>query len=216
MGPQSVFFDVDGVLIDSVDIKGECFVSVFSDFPAMKEAVRSWHKENGGVNREDKIRAISREVIEIDETPDEIMARIKRYESLVVTRVTLAREIPGASLALKKLTGKIPLFATSATPQEELLQILVARGVDHCFTEIFGWPMTKKTAVTSVLEKYSLNPLGSVLIGDSIQDFESAQATGVRFILVTGETGHRICKADAYITDLTTLLPALKQVACIE
>jgi phosphoglycolate phosphatase-like HAD superfamily hydrolase len=213
VGPGALFFDVDGVLIDSVDIKGDCFVEVFSDYPAMKQQVRSWHEENGGVNREDKIRAISREVIEVEENPDQLSRRVKRYANLVVTRVILAPEIPGASLALTRLKGKIPLFATSATPQVELKRILVAREVDNYFTEIFGWPVTKKAAIDCVMEKYSFYPDASVLIGDSIQDFESAQSAGVRFVLVTGQTDNRICEADAYIKDLTTLPTALEHLA---
>ena len=209
---QAVFFDVDGVLIDSVDIKGDCFVRVFSDFPDKSVQIRDWHERNGGVNREGKIRSITKEVMGKYVSDAEIAKRVKEYESLVVNRVTLAPEIPGAGLALIRLKGKIPLFATSATPQDELKRILTARGDEHFFSEIFGWPMTKKAAITSVLEKYSLNPLESVLIGDSIQDFEAARAAGVRFILVTGQSNHQICDADASIKDLTKLLPALAQV----
>jgi len=106
----------------------------------------------------------------------------------------------------------VPLFATSATPQNELKRILTARGDEYFFSEIFGWPITKETAIKSVLEKYSLNPRESVLIGDSAHDFEAARAAGVRFIHVTGKTNHQICDADAAVTDLTKLLTALAQV----
>jgi len=211
-GLQAVFFDVDGVLIDSVAIKGDCFVLAFSDFPDEGDEIRHWHEMNGGVNREDKIRAITKEVLGEIESDDEIAKRVKAYENLVVNRVTLAPEIPGAGLALKALKGETPMFAASATPQDELKRILAARGDEHFFSEIFGWPTTKKAAISSVLEKYSLNPLESVLIGDSIQDFEAAKAEGVRFILVTGQSNHQICDADASIKDLTNLLPALAQV----
>jgi phosphoglycolate phosphatase-like HAD superfamily hydrolase len=208
----AVFFDVDGVLIDSVDIKGDCFVRVFSDFPDKSVQIRDFHEKNGGVNREDKIRAITKEVIGKYVSDAEVDKRVKEYESLVVNQVILAPEIPGAGLALTKLKGRMPLFATSATPQDELERILSARGDEHFFSEIFGWPLTKKAAITSVLEKYSLNSLESVLIGDSIQDFEAARAAGVRFILVTGQSNHQVCEADAFIRDLTELLPALAQV----
>lgn len=209
---QAIFFDVDGVLIDSVDIKGDCFVRVFSDFPDKRVQIRDWHERNGGVNREDKIRSITKEVIGKYVSDVEIAKRVKEYENLVVSQVILAPEIPGAGLALRRLKGKVPLFATSATPQDELKRILIARGDEHFFSEIFGWPTTKKTAITSVLEKYSLSPLESVLIGDSAQDFEAARAAGVRFILVTGQSNRQICDADASVKDLTKLLPALAQV----
>jgi phosphoglycolate phosphatase-like HAD superfamily hydrolase len=212
-GLQAVFFDVDGVLIDSVDIKGDCFVRAFSDFPDKGDQIRRWHEINGGVNREDKIRAITKEVLGKIESDDGIAKRVKDYENLVVNRVTLAPEIPGAGVALKALKGKTPIFASSATPQDELNRILTARGDAHFFTEIFGWPVTKKVAIRYVLEQYSLDPAKSVLVGDSIQDFEAAKGAGVSFILVTGKNIHPICDADRVINDLTTLLPALAQIA---
>lgn len=211
-GLQAVFFDVDGVLIDSVDIKGECFVRAFSDFADKGEQIRRWHKMNGGVNREVKIRAILKEVLGKIASEDEIARKVKEYEKLVVNRVTLAPEIPGASVALNALKGETLMFATSATPQDELNRILTARGDSHFFSDIFGWPLTKKAAIMRVLEQYSLDPTKSALIGDSLEDFEAAKGAGVKFILVSREISQPECDADAVIKDLTTLLPALLQV----
>jgi phosphoglycolate phosphatase len=215
-GLKAVFFDVDGVLIDSVAIKGDCFVLAFSDFPDKGDQIRHWHEMNGGVNREDKIRAIIKEVLGLYEPDRGIAKRVEEYGKLVANRVISAPEIPGARVALTALEGETPLFAASATPCDELNRILTARGDAHFFTEIFGWPVTKKVAITSVLEQYSIDPAKSVLIGDSIQDFEAAKSTGIRFILVSGKNGHSFCDADAVIEDLTTLLPALAQVAGTE
>ena len=212
MAPQVIFFDVDGVLIDSVDLKGDCFVRVFSDFPEDSAKVRDWHEKNGGVNREDKIRSIIKEVMGRNAPETEIASRVKEYENLVVNQVVMAPEIPGAGLALQKLKGKVPLVATSATPQHELERILTARGLEQFFWEIFGWPTAKESAIKFVLEKYSLDPLESVLIGDSVQDFEAARAVGVRFIHVTWKSNREICDADAAVYDLSSLLSALAQV----
>lgn len=209
---QAVFFDVDGVLIDSLDVKGDCFARVFNDFPEKSLQIRDWHLKNGGLNRIDKIRAIAKDVIGISSSDREVEDRAEEFSKLVVNQVKVAPEIPGAGHALSQLQGRALLFAASATPQDELRRILSARGDEHFFAEIFGWPISKKTAITTMLGKHSLSPSSTVLVGDSIQDYESAQDAGVRFIYVMGHTNHRPCPADAYIKNLTSLLPALEQV----
>ena len=212
MFPRGIFFDVDGVLIDSVSIKGQCFVKVFADHPEKAEQVRAWHEKYGGVNRVDKIRSISLEVLGIQETNEQIARRVLHYEWLVMKQVTDAPDICGARATLENLRNKELLFAASATPDGELREILHSRGIDHYFEEIFGWPITKTEALSSTLTKFALHPLNCVLIGDSRQDKEAATATGVKFILVTGEISHRVCEADAYVKDLTNLSCVIEHV----
>ena len=57
-----VIFDLDGVLIDSVELKGQVFAEVFSDFPSETERILALHRANGGVSRARKIKLIYREL----------------------------------------------------------------------------------------------------------------------------------------------------------
>jgi len=57
MNWQAVFFDFDGVILDSVDVKTDAFVAIFRGYgPKIREDVVKYHHENGGVSRMEKFK----------------------------------------------------------------------------------------------------------------------------------------------------------------
>lgn len=180
--PAAVFLDVDGVLIDSVDVKGDVFVEIFADFPNSAEQVHAFHRAHGGLTREKKIRQILELLSNASPSEPEVSVRVSHFAALVVERVIQAPEIPGTHTFLQEWSNRSPLHAVSATPDEELQRILVARGLTPFFRNVRGWPPKKSELISQEISSGGFDPSQCILVGDSDEDYQAAKRASVRFI----------------------------------
>jgi HAD superfamily hydrolase (TIGR01549 family) len=210
--PQAIFFDVDGVLIDSLDIKGEAFARAFGEFPERHAEIVAIHLVHGGVTRSEKLELIFRTVFGRAPTTDELDARVEVFAATVVDAVIAAPEIRGASQALAQWSACAPLHAVSATPTEELAHILEQRGLTDFFTSVSGWPPRKPEAVRVLLVEHGYEPSRCILVGDSREDLEAAKSAGVRFVQVCRSVEMDFAESDRVIRDLIGLSDAIESV----
>lgn len=182
------FFDFDGVLLDSVGVKTEAFVTLFEPYGTkVLEQLLEHHRLNGGISRVDKIEYAHANFIGKPLTPDELKAWGKRYSDMVVDRVIQVPWIPGAQEFVEEMTGKCLMFVISGTPEIELKQVMEARGIDRYFTEILGSPIRKPQHIRYLLKKYELHPEQCVFVGDALTDYHAAKETGLHFVGVQGD-----------------------------
>jgi phosphoglycolate phosphatase-like HAD superfamily hydrolase len=185
--PDAVFFDVDGVLLDTVRAKGDAFADAFECSPGGRGLVMGLHMSNGGVPREPKVMMIFEALHGRSATSDEVSALVDRFAELAIERVLAASEIPGASSALAELSRHVPLHAVSATPFRELVRIFEARGWAGYFRSIHGIPPTKTLTVSNLLGEHGYEAAKCFMIGDSSQDRDAARANAVPFIFVCND-----------------------------
>lgn len=203
--PDAIFFDVDGVLIDSMDIKGEAFATAFADRPDLHDAIVALHHAHGGVTRTAKIALISRSLLGVDPTSAELEARVAAFREAVVTQVVAAPEIAGAAEAVARWSARTQLHAVSATPADELQQIFDLRGMTAWFTTVQGWPPAKADSVDATITARGLDRARCILVGDSREDHAAAQATRIRFIQVRSAGVPEFGSGIESIPDLTEL-----------
>jgi beta-phosphoglucomutase-like phosphatase (HAD superfamily) len=127
--PEAIFFDVDGVLIDSLAIKGDAFSRAFSDYPEARDRIIAFHLSNGGVNRSEKIARLFRLIVGREPSAQEVAVRMGQFSDSVFEGVVAAPEIRGAHAALEEWSERVPLHAVSATPTDELRRILDKRNI---------------------------------------------------------------------------------------
>ena len=203
---HAVFFDVDGVLIDSMPAKGEAFAEALAPFGASPDEVKASHFQHGGMHRSEKIRVLLKQSLERDPTLEEVDEAIRRFEALVTRKVLECSEIQGASTSLAHLSTKSDLFAISATPTDELSLILSARGWIPYFRGIYGFPSRKSEVMRQLILTNGYEAMQCVMIGDSTSDRESAAAASVPFILVHSSPAASPWPSDvASMTDLSQL-----------
>ena len=54
---RAIIFDFDGVIVDSVDVKGLAFAEIYSKYGGgIAEKVLSHHRSNGGMSRKVKFK----------------------------------------------------------------------------------------------------------------------------------------------------------------
>lgn len=181
---DAVFFDFDGVIADSVDVKTYAFAELFKEYgPEIKDKVIEYHIQNGGMARYEKFRYYYKNLLRKDITDNELKKLGKRFSELVVEKVISSKYINGAIETLKNLfKNKIPLFIISGTPQDEIEYIVKKRSLSDYFTEVHGSPRKKAAIIKEILDRHKYHPSKCLFIGDSMSDYNAAKETGTQFI----------------------------------
>jgi HAD superfamily hydrolase (TIGR01549 family) len=186
--PEALFFDFDGVLVDSARTKTQGFVSLFKNYDKgiIDDIVRH-HRRNGGISRLEKIRHAHARIIGKPLSEKEVDLWAQTYSGLVVQEVIGAPWIPGAKAFLDTCPEDVKIFVISGTPEPELTHVIQERGMTPYFDEILGSPVKKPDHIRMLLKKYQLNPGHCIFIGDALTDYHAARETGLGFIGIRGE-----------------------------
>jgi beta-phosphoglucomutase-like phosphatase (HAD superfamily) len=186
---EAFFFDFDGVLADSVEVKTRAFARLFeSHGPEVVARVIAHHRHHGGMTRVDKFRHYYHEYLGKSLSNDEMIDLCQRFSELVVDEVVAAPEINGAEEFLQRWCRRLACFVISATPDEEIKEIVNRRGMEQYFKEVLGAPVDKRKNLEILLAKYNLNPSRCFFFGDAESDYLAAAICGVEFFgIVPGE-----------------------------
>jgi phosphoglycolate phosphatase-like HAD superfamily hydrolase len=178
-----LFWDFDGVIKESVDIKTRAYVALFEPFGASLAArVREHHGRNGGMSRLEKI-PLYLAWAGMDVTDEKVRRYCASFSAAVQERVIGCAWVPGAREYLAENYARQRFVLISATPEEEMKSIVEALGMTEWFREVHGAPQAKGTAVVSALQRFACPAQEALLIGDSAADYEAARSSGVQFLL---------------------------------
>ena len=180
---QNIFFDFDGVIKDTVGIKGEAFFRLFFPFgSSCAEKVREHHLRNGGMTRFEKFPIYFRWA-GVTCSDDLVRQYSDEFSSIVIDKVISSPWVPGIEKYLKENFTRQNFFLITATPASEIAYIASMLDITKYFREIRGAPIDKTEAVRKILVDWNLNKKHSVLVGDSTTDIEAAVENNVRPIL---------------------------------
>ncbi len=180
---ELVFWDFDGVIKDSVDVKGQAFFELFQPFgDDIAKRVQDHHAANGGMSRFEKIPIYLRWASE-DSCSTQIDSYCDMFSQLVLQRVIDSPWVSGVETFLHCNPYSQVFVLVSATPLGELKQILKGLQIEVCFEEIFGAPTSKSDALSMVIVSRGLDPKACLMIGDAREDLAAARANSVDFLL---------------------------------
>jgi phosphoglycolate phosphatase-like HAD superfamily hydrolase len=183
-----IFWDFDGVIKESVDIKTIAFLELFSDLDdGIKRKIKNHHLENGGISRFEKI-PIYLKYANIPFDVKILQDYYERFHKIVIEKVVNSEWVPGVLQVLN--SGLFINVLISATPIDELIEILDRTNIKHFFAKIYGAPTTKTNAIKDYFSKYDGSKLESIFIGDSLVDKIAADQCQVKFILRKHEFTH--------------------------
>ena len=183
---DAIFFDWDGVITDSVNVKTDAFCEMFRQYgETVQHKVMSHHLKNGGMSRYEKFKFYYREYLgeEIDDR--KLQELVQQFSSLVKEKVICAPFVQGAVETIQSEAKKgTKLFVVSGTPTGEMKDIVRARRLENFFTDVGGSPSKKEEWVRFFCGKYALDAEKCLFIGDAMADFHAAAVCGTHFIAV--------------------------------
>ena len=203
---MNFIFDLDGTLVDSM--------------PGIASALAEAFHSIGRILPKANLRAaigppISIIARRVDPSLTELQALAieQAYRPLYDEHHWLLTTLfPGVASALHTLNRRgHALFLLTNKPRIPTVRILEHLGLSQLFTDCYTRdrvtpPFASKTLMLEALiTQHSLDPAASILVGDTAEDAEAAQANRVSFIFVT--YGYGLCPSAANaISDFSALL----------
>jgi HAD superfamily hydrolase (TIGR01549 family) len=188
---EAVFWDFDGVILDSVNVKTEAFAQIFHKYGLeVERAVVDYHLKHAGISRYEKFRYYYEEILEIPITEDVLTKLGNEFSQLVLQKVIDSPFMPGALESLQALKAdKVPSYIVSGTPEEEMNHIVDTKSLRTFFNEVHGAPRKKTDIVCEILQQKHYTPDQCLFIGDAMTDYEAAKKNDLLFIGIV-QHGH--------------------------
>lgn len=205
--PQIIFFDFDGVLVESVEIKNCAFRKLYAEHgEGVVEKVLAHHAEHGGISRVEKIRHCHWAFLGINLTHQDLTALADRFADDVEELVTACPTVEGTMEMLAAVRKERRLYIVSGTPEDELQRIVARRGMTAYFDGVFGSPRLKEEIVETVLAHHGVEPGDTLFVGDAMTDYRAARNKGVPFVgRVAASWSNPFPSGTAVISDMTGL-----------
>ena len=179
-----IFFDFDGVIVDSVEAKISAFGELYSGFgPDIRRKVEAYQRAVPGETRYDKIPRFHREWLGQELSEAEILTWCDRLSGIVLDQVVACPLLPdvNAALALLQRLGT-PAHIVSGTPHQELQEIVERKGLSPFFASVRGAPEKKASIVMDILNQSADVPQDCLFIGDAMTDYDCAKACSMDFL----------------------------------
>jgi len=213
-GYHAFVFDFDGVLADSVEVKTEAFRQLYlMHGEAVANEVVRYHRENGGMPRAEKFVYYQTELLGVPPTEEELEHLSQKFSELVVDAVVNVLEIPGGLVFLQEWHGRIPMYIDSASPDKELDEIVLRRGLVPYFDGVFGSDRTKVENLRKILDTGGYNPEKVLFFGDALSDYSAAKKCGTKFMGIVTSQNSPLLRLDekvSYCSSFDEVTIALK------
>jgi len=179
-----IFWDFDGVILNSNEFRDSGFEIVLKDFPKNQvELLLNYHHQNGGLSRYVKFRYFF-EVIRGEKVSNkQIQDYSSKFSEIMLNILTNKDLLINDSLSfIKENKEKYRMHIVSGSDGKELNLLCKYLGIHHYFETINGSPEIKINLVKKILDEYDYKIENCVLIGDSINDHEAAIINKIKFL----------------------------------
>jgi len=179
-----IFWDFDGVLMDSNAIRNAGFEMVLKDYPkAQVSKLLEFHNENGGLSRYVKFRYFFEEVRGEQITDEDVNKWAGRFSQIMLENLMNPDLLIQDTISyVIKFYKEHDMHIVSGSDGNELKEICNSTQIAKYFNTINGSPTPKTDLVSEIVKSNTYNPEDCVLIGDSINDYDAAKANGIKFI----------------------------------
>lgn len=179
---QAIILDFDGVILESTNVKTWAFAELFKDYPEHVDQIVKYHLDHGGVSRYEKFEHIYKNILKKPLSKSELASLSKRFSDIVFSKILSCDFVSGALEFLKKYHNTTTLFIVSATPHEEINDIVEKLNIRKYFHGVYGSPHTKAELVKKILRENKLRPQNVLFVGDQMSDYNVAKHLGLQFV----------------------------------
>lgn len=179
-----ILWDFDGVIMDSMPIRGRGFEEVLKEYPQEQVAeLMAFHEYNGGLSRYVKFRYFFEKIRGEQITEQQVLALADKFSEIMMSLLLDEKLLIMDSVNfIKQNADNYEMHIVSGSDGNELRQICEGLQLASYFKTINGSPTPKKELVRQVIGANNYEKQSVVLIGDSINDYEAAQHNKIHFI----------------------------------
>lgn len=183
-GVKNIFWDFDGVLLNSNSIRDEGFETVLKEYPLDEVAnLMTFHRENGGLSRYVKFKYFFEEIRKEKINSNELQMWANKFSLIMKKKLVDTSLLIEENISfIKKNKNNYKMHITSGSDQNELIFLCKSMKIDGLFDSIHGSPKPKKEWIAEIIITNMYNKNECVLIGDSFNDYEAALFNGIHFI----------------------------------
>ncbi|MGJ3236241.1 HAD family hydrolase [Marivirga sp.] len=182
-GIKTIFWDFDGVIMDSMPVRDQGFEEVLKDFP--KDQVNqllAYHKANGGLSRYVKFSYFFEEIRKEEVSDKKVQELAGSFSAIMLQKLKSPDYLINQTVNfIEQNFRNYRMFIVSGSDQSELREICNSVRIDQYFKGVYGSPTPKNDLVRNLIKKENINPTESILIGDSINDYEAAKVNDIAF-----------------------------------
>lgn len=181
---QALFWDFDGVILNSNAVRDLGFEKVLADYPEQEvKELLNFHTKNGGLSRYVKFRYFFEEIRKEIVSDDKIQQYANRFSEIMKSLLTdKSLLIQETVVFIEKNHQKVPMIIVSGSDQTELRFLCEKLEISHYFKRIHGSPKPKMDWVREILEEEELEAEKCLLIGDSFNDYDAAKSNKIPFM----------------------------------
>ncbi len=181
---RAIFFDFDGVILESVDAKTRAFEEMYLPYgPEVVQQVVAHHEKNGGISRFEKFKHYHLNFLNQDLSEASLKEMGQRFSDIALQKVLRSPFVEGAMDFLTAHHEKYDFWVISGTPTDELRYICRERGLDQYFKGIFGSPESKTTWGKKILSENSYSERDVLFVGDALTDYTASIDLNTHFFL---------------------------------
>ncbi len=176
-----IFFDCDGVILDSNKIKTEAFYTIASEFDKnMAIELVKYHESFGGISRHVKFRYFFEELLKRNNFEDDYQYCLDKFSCVTLEKLKESNFTDGIEKFLTLVTDK-KLYVVSGGLESDLDEVFKYKKIFGLFEFVGGSPDSKyEIVLRSNLSKYD----DCLFIGDAITDFEVAKKFDMDFLFL--------------------------------
>jgi haloacid dehalogenase superfamily, subfamily IA, variant 1 with third motif having Dx(3-4)D or Dx(3-4)E len=180
---KNIIFDFDGVIVDSMHIRSEGFREIFCEYDEqLVKKLIVYNEINGGLSRFNKIKYFYNEVLNSDISENRIQEYAEAFSKIMKEKLTSKQILIADTVNfIKQNYSNYNFHIASGSEEKELQYLCKELEIYKYFKTINGSPKTKNELVKNIIleNNYCLND--TVLIGDSINDYEAAVINNIGF-----------------------------------
>lgn len=180
---KNILFDFDGVILDSMPVRDFGFREIFKSYDEnLVQKLIEYHTLNGGLSRYVKIRYFYEELLDEDISEEKVQELAQKFSEI------MRKELPNKKYMIEETVKfiednheKYNLHIVSGSDGDELRFLCKELEIDKFFLSIDGSPTPKNQLVAHVLQENNYLENETILIGDSINDYEAARVNNIDF-----------------------------------
>lgn len=194
-----IFFDFDGVILDSMPIRDFGFRKILETYPKdLVEKLIEYHQYNAGLSRFHKIKYFYTHFLNKTISEEKLNEYTTTFTRIMKEKLISKEYLINETVSfIKNNYDKFTFHIVSGSEQNELRYLCEQLELTQYFKSIHGSPTDKNILVQDIINHSDYKAEECLLIGDSINDYEAAVHNNIEFY---GFNNKDLKSKDKYIT----------------